>query len=113
MSDSSEDQKKKDISNTIHTLGVILGEVIGELESSELFAVEERIRLASKDRRGGDSEAAKQLESEVESLDIEQARGVSAAFTTYFELVNLAEEHYRVEQLRRRLRESNRWVNQL
>ena len=92
-----------ELSAAIHILGDILGEVISELESPELFAIEERIRLAAKDRRAGDAEAAKQLEGQVESLNSEQARGVSAAFTTYFELVNLAEEHYRVEKLRERI----------
>ena len=92
-----------DISDAIHILGDTLGEVIGELESPELFAIEERIRIASKDRRSGDEKAANQLEVDVEALDVYQARGVSAAFTTYFELVNLAEEHYRVEELRKRI----------
>ena len=92
-----------ELSAAIHILGDILGEVISELESQELFAIEERIRIAAKDRRGGSVEAAKQLEAEVEGLDVDQARGVSAAFTTYFELVNLAEEHYRVAQLRERM----------
>ncbi len=92
-----------ELSAAIHILGDILGEVISELESQELFAVEERIRIAAKDRRAGSAEAAKQLEAEVEALDIDQARGVSAAFTTYFELVNLAEEHHRVAQLRERI----------
>ena len=98
-----KDPNKIDISRIIHLLGDILGEVISELESPELFAIEERIRNASKDRRVGDAKAAKQLEAEVEALDVDQARGVSAAFTTYFELVNLAEENYRVEQLRKRI----------
>jgi len=89
-----------ELSASIHLLGDILGEVIGELESPELFAIEERIRIAAKDRRGGNVEAVKQLEAEVEALDVDQARAVSAAFTTYFELVNLAEEHHRVGQLR-------------
>lgn len=92
-----------DISDAIHILGDTLGEVISELASPGLFAIEERIRNASKDRRGGDAEAAKQLKVEVKALDVDQARGVSAAFTTYFELVNLAEEHYRVEELRKRI----------
>jgi phosphoenolpyruvate carboxylase len=92
-----------EISAAIHILGDILGEVIAELESQELFAIEERIRVAAKDRRGGNAEAAEQLETEVKALDIEQARGVSAAFTTYFELINLAEEHHRVAQLRERM----------
>jgi len=91
-----------ELSAAIHLLGDILGEVISELESPALFATEERIRAAAKDRRGGKLEAAKQLEAEVEALDVDAARAVSAAFTTYFDLVNLAEEHQRVQQLRER-----------
>jgi len=91
-----------ELSAAIHLLGDILGEVISELESPELFAAEERIRAAAKDRRGGNLEAAKRLEAEVEALDVDAARAVSAAFTTYFDLVNLAEEYQRVEQLRER-----------
>jgi len=91
-----------ELSGAIHLLGDILGEVIGELESPELFKTEERIRAAAKERRSGSVEAAKQLEAEIEALDVDTARGVSAAFTTYFDLVNLAEEYYRVEQLRER-----------
>jgi phosphoenolpyruvate carboxylase len=91
-----------DLSAAIHLLGDILGEVIGELESPQLFNTEERIRAAAKERRGGNVEAAKQLKAEIEALDIKTARGVSAAFTTYFDLVNLAEEYFRVEQLRER-----------
>lgn len=91
-----------DLSSAIHLLGNILGDVITELESRELFATEERIRAAAKDRRGGMAEAAKQLEAEVEALSLDQARAVSAAFTTYFDLINLAEEYHRVRQLRER-----------
>jgi len=91
-----------ELSTAIRLLGDILGEVISELESSDLFETEERIRLAAKDRRAGKVDAVKQLESEVESLGIDEARAVSAAFTTYFDLVNLAEEYNRVQQLRER-----------
>ena len=91
-----------DLSAAIHLLGDILGEVISELESPELFATEEHIRSAAKERRGGDADAAKQLQVEVEALDVNAARAVSAAFTTYFDLVNLAEEYQRVQQLRER-----------
>jgi phosphoenolpyruvate carboxylase len=91
-----------ELSAAIHLLGDMLGEVISELESPELFATEERIRAAAKDRRAGKLAAAKQLEAEVEALDVPAARAVSAAFTTYFDLVNLAEEYQRVQQLRER-----------
>jgi phosphoenolpyruvate carboxylase len=91
-----------ELSATIRLLGDILGDVITELESSVLFETEERIRIAAKDRRAGKVEAAKQLEAEVEALSVDDARAVSAAFTTYFDLVNLAEEYNRVQQLRGR-----------
>ena len=52
-----------ELSATIHLLGDILGEVIGELESPEIFAIEERIRIAAKERRGGNAAAVKQLEA--------------------------------------------------
>jgi len=93
-----------ELSAAIHLLGDILGEVISELESPELFATEERIRAAAKERRGGNAEAGKELEAEVEALDTNAARAVSAAFTAYFDLVNLAEEYQRVQQLRERER---------
>lgn len=93
-----------DISSAIRLLGDILGDVITELESSDLFETEESIRIAAKDRRAGDAEAAKQLEAQVEALSVDDARAVSAAFTTYFDLVNLAEEYHRVQQLRERER---------
>ncbi|HMB21693.1 MAG TPA: phosphoenolpyruvate carboxylase, partial [Anaerolineales bacterium] len=91
-----------ELSEAIHLLGDTLGEVISKLESPELFAIEERIRAAAKDRRGGKLAALKQLEAEVAALDVPQARAVSAAFTTYFDLVNLAEEHQRIQRLRER-----------
>ena len=91
-----------DISQAIHLLGDILGGVISELESRELFETEERIRAAAKERRGGNADAAKQLAAEVEALDVNSARVISASFAAYFDLVNLAEENQRVQQLRQR-----------
>ncbi len=91
-----------EISKAVHLLGDMLGGVISELESRELFETEERIRAAAKERRGGDVEAAKQLAAEVKALDINSARVISAAFAAYFDLVNLAEENQRVQQLRER-----------
>src|SRR5512139_153033 len=91
-----------DISQAIHLLGDILGSVISELESRELFETEELIRAAAKDRRAGNAGAAKRLAAEVEALDVNSARVISAAFAAYFDLVNLAEENQRVQQLRER-----------
>jgi phosphoenolpyruvate carboxylase len=95
-----------DISQNIHLLGDLLGRVISELESPELFEMEERIRALAKARRGGDVSAAQELQQQVSSLDNDAARVVAAAFAAYFDLVNLAEEDHRVRLLRQRENES-------
>ncbi len=93
-----------DLSASIHLLGTLLGEVITEQESPALFEVEERIRAQAKDRRAGAAGAAERLAAEVAALLTLDARGVAAAFTLYFDLVNLAEEAQRVAALRERER---------
>ena len=60
-----------DISQTIHLLGDLLGQVISELESPLIFEIEERIRALAKARRAGDLSSAKSLQEEVSSLKTE------------------------------------------
>lgn len=93
-----------DLSSTIHLLGGLLGEVIGELESQALFDSEERVRNLAKLRRAGEAQAAGELAAEVESLALPAARAIASAFTLYFDLVNLAEETERIQRLRSRER---------
>ncbi len=45
------------------------------------------------------------LAAEVATLRPDAARGVAAAFALYFDLVNVAEEDYRVQALRQRQRD--------
>ena len=91
-----------DISQNIHLLGNLLGKVITELESQELFNTEEKIRALAKARRSGDKDATKQLQQHISALTNDDARVIAAAFTSYFDLVNLAEEDHRVQLLRQR-----------
>ncbi len=94
------------ISQTIHLLGDLLGKVISEQESPEIFDIEERIRSQAKARRAGEADAGGKLKQEVAALDPDTGRAVAAAFTTYFDLVNLAEELHRVNLLRQSETES-------
>jgi phosphoenolpyruvate carboxylase len=91
-----------DISQTIHLLGDLLGQVISELESPRIFEIVERIRALAKARRSGDQSSARNLQHEVASLKTEEARAIAASFAAYFDLVNRAEENQRVIKLRRR-----------
>ncbi len=91
-----------ELSQNIHLLGNLLGEVISKLESPSIFDIEERIRLLAKAQRNGDTSAAQELQREVSSLSVEEARVVAASFAAYFDLVNLAEENQRVQLLSQR-----------
>lgn len=95
-----------DISQTIHLLGDLLGKVISEQESQEIFDAEESIRQEAKSRRSGDSAAAERLRDQVTALSTADAWSVASAFTTYFDLINLAEEDNRVATLHRNETES-------
>ena len=93
-----------ELSATINLLGRLLGEVISELESPELLELEEKIRQSAKERRAAEPDAGTRLSAQVRQLDVESARAMAAAFTAYFDLVNLAEEANRVRSLRVRER---------
>jgi phosphoenolpyruvate carboxylase len=91
-----------DLSATIHLLGDILGQVLAEQESPAIFELEEQIRALAKAARAGEAASEPRLAELIHNLDSEQARAIAAAFSLYFDLVNLAEEHHRVHSLRER-----------
>ena len=93
-----------DLPATIRLLGELLGQVLTEQESPALFETEEAIRGLAKARRAGDPAAAEALTRAVADLPVDAARAVASAFTLYFDLVNLAEESFRVDALRERER---------
>jgi phosphoenolpyruvate carboxylase len=93
--------KDRPLRRDVHFLGTLLGEVLIEQGSRELFEVEERIRRLSKRiRAGAGPEALKRMELIVRRLDPGMALNVIRAFTIYFQLVNIAEEHHRIRRKR-------------
>ncbi len=93
-----------DLSGIIHLLGDILGEVISEQESPAIFDLEEHIRQRAKERRAGNQASGRSLAADIAALDPNSAWAVANAFSLYFDLVNLAEEDYRVGLLRQQAR---------
>ena len=87
---------RKDVSY----LGRVLGDTLLEQEGERLFDIEEMIRALSKDRRAGEHDAEERLERVVAALDVDLAERVTRAFTHYFQLVNLAEQHHRTRRRR-------------
>lgn len=96
-----------DLSTLIHLLGDTLGQVITEQESRSIFDLEERIRGYAKARRASHERGAVGLAGEIAALSVREARAIASAFSLYFDLVNLAEESYRVSVLRQQEREAD------
>ena len=94
----------KDLKANIRLLGDLLGETIVYQEGQEAFDLEEEIRSLAKNWRAGDDSAQKRLTELMPSLvdNLELAESTLKAFLTYFQLVNLAEEHQRVNVLNKR-----------
>jgi phosphoenolpyruvate carboxylase len=89
------------LSREVKLLGALLGQVIAEQGGPELLDLVEQCRVHSiAFHETGDAAAERALAAELDLLDVDQAEALSAAFTLYFQLVNLAEEHDTVRRLR-------------
>ena len=86
----------------VRELGAALGRVITRIEGRGTFDTVELLRRLAKARRAGEAGAERELARAVAQLDPEAAFNQAMAFTLYFELVNLAEENFRITLLRRR-----------
>ncbi len=88
------------LSETIHLLGDLLGQVLLEQETQAVFETEERIRKAAKARRSFHlltAQAGEQkLVDEICALDTTTARAIAGAFALYFDLINTAEDNQRI-----------------
>lgn len=87
----------------VRMLGGLLGQVLRECGSEGLFDDVERLRIATIQAYDDDSsEAFARATAIADSFTVQRADEVARAFTTYFHLVNLVEEHQRVRVLRER-----------
>lgn len=82
-------------------LGNLLGEVIVEQENHRIFELEERIRGMTKSLRKKHSEAEQRtLRNLIGRMSPASMAKILRAFATYFQLVNTAEQHHRIQRLR-------------
>jgi phosphoenolpyruvate carboxylase len=85
----------------VRLLGDLLGRVMVEQDGEELLAQEEEIRQVSRRaRETGDPALRARLAHAVAALDLERQTKILRAFTLYFQLANLAEQHHRVRRRR-------------
>ena len=82
----------------VHLLGDLLGQVLVEQEGDAFLALEERIRALARGARTGGDHA--ELDDAVAGLDVATKDRVLAAFSLFFQLANIAEQHHRVRRRR-------------
>ncbi len=97
------DALRRDISD----LGHVLGDTLVEQEGTGLLELEESIRALAKTRRKRNRRgpSASSMQEIIAKLDPVTAERVARAFTHYFQLVNLAEQHHRARRRRDYARE--------
>jgi phosphoenolpyruvate carboxylase len=89
------------LSDDIHLLGDLLGATLRRLGGQRLFELEERVRTLCKGLRARRSSAAEhRLRRILAGLDLDETVGVIRAFSVYFQLANIAEQHHRIRRKR-------------
>ncbi|WP_116026732.1 phosphoenolpyruvate carboxylase [Thermomonospora umbrina] len=85
----------------VRLLGAMLGDSLVEYGGQDLLDDVERLRRAVIDARKGLT-SIDDVAALVDGLALDRAELVARAFTVYFHLTNLAEEHHRIRTLRER-----------
>ena len=88
----SKNSVDADLRAEIRRLGIFLGQTLQEVEGQELFDKVERIRHLVR-------ENPEKASVELGELNLHDAMRVSRAFSTYFNLANVAEQVYRAKEL--------------
>jgi phosphoenolpyruvate carboxylase len=93
----------------VHALGELVGQMLKEQGGPQLLETVEQDRVMSIRRREGDAQAALELQTRVRGRPPAQARDLVRAFSTWFQVVNLAEKVHRIRRRREYfLKESTR-----
>ncbi len=91
----------------IRRLGDLLGETLKRLGGERLFEIEEDVRALCKrlrrehSNKGAADRAAsteRELKRLLQDLSLDETIGVIRAFSVYFQLVNIAEQHHRIRR---------------
>ncbi len=104
MPDTNE---QGELSQDIRFLAGTLGHIIREQHGDDAFNLVEQVRQTAKARRNGEPGAADDLMALIRSASLAQKNILVKAFSTYFQLINIAEDQERIRVLRSREMDSN------
>jgi len=91
----------------VHMLGGLVGEVLREQGGDDLFDAVEGDRQTALARRAGDAEAAVSLVNRTRGRESGEARDLVRAFSTWFQMVNMAEKVHRIRRRHQYLNDSS------
>ncbi len=101
-------EKDEALRRDVRELGKMAGRLLMEQGGEALYKTVESARRNAISRRENDSKASAKLEELLGGLSASAARDVVRAFSTYFQVVNTAEQVHRIRRRREYLKDSAR-----
>ncbi|MEX2494771.1 MAG: phosphoenolpyruvate carboxylase, partial [Woeseia sp.] len=101
--------KDQALRDDVRMLGALVGELLKEQGGEELFSFVEAARLRAIRRREGNEKPGEELASLVSDLHLDLALEVIRAFSTYFQMVNIAEKVHRIRRRREYLQREGQY----
>ncbi|MEE8238117.1 MAG: phosphoenolpyruvate carboxylase, partial [Gammaproteobacteria bacterium] len=100
-------EKDKALREDVHRLGGLVGELVKDQGGEALFDLVEAARQASIAHHEGDDRALEELTTLLAALRPRTARDFIRSFSTYFQMVNMAEKVHRIRRRRAYLRDAD------
>lgn len=92
-------EKNRPLRDDIRYLGRLLGDTIRRIDGEDVFEKVEQFRKLCKELHNSkDLALKKELAALIESIDFATGTKVIKAFLTYFDLINIAEQHHRLRR---------------
>jgi len=99
-------EKDQALREDVHRLGELVGDLVREQAGEALFDLVEAARKLAIAHRESDPAAQGELKSLLGALAPSTARDFIRAFSTYFQMVNMAEQVHRIRRRRAYLRDA-------
>ena len=99
-------QKDEALRDDVHALGEMIGEMLVEQGGEALYKSVESARRLAIGRRAGNVDDREKLDKMLSKMSTSAARDVARAFSTYFQIVNTAEQVHRIRRRRDYLKDS-------
>jgi phosphoenolpyruvate carboxylase len=101
-------EKDEALRHDVHSLGGMVGELLVEQGGEALYKTVESARQYAIGRREGDIEASQKLDKLLGKMSAAASRDIVRAFSTYFQVVNTAEQVHRIRRRRDYLKDTDK-----